>query len=514
VSTHSALDDLSALAEALAAGDSLPPACAEALEHCAACPACDVVLQRLRAGVSLLDEARAHTPPMPDWEAIDPHIARAAEDTARQIRAGRLRAPSRWREPVVVGFGFAVAAAALLAVRYAPVEAPTEVPVAQGPAAPVEAPVQAAPGVRYEAGVLLSAGGARVAAAASGGFVPVATRTSLAEGARIETTAAGRAVLALGRGWRADVRAASEVALSTLREPGTALRLTEGTVALTPTGDEAPRVALAAGRWTLDARGAMVGTYTQSVLRVVVLSGRVDASTGDGAALQMVGPVVFDLPAVGEAVRRIETASDEAALAPGLLAAEGLWVRVPPLEDGARVTLGTAGALPSALEALRVQTPATLVAETRRGRMVLDVSGTEGLAWRASPTLAHAGPAVPRTTRAARPTPTLAMGGPVATPSAAPSDPGLTAAQQRAMVGRARPRVARCLAICQEQNRCPETLHGAVSLSVDPDGTTTVSRLDPSLEGARRCLEGEARFLHFPGQAQPYVLALPVGAGP
>jgi hypothetical protein len=105
-------------------------------------------------------------------------------------------------------------------------------------------------------------------------------------------------------------------------------------------------------------------------------------------------------------------------------------------------------------------------------------------------------------------------GGPVATPSAAPSDPGLTAAQQRAMVGRARPRVARCLAICQEQNRCPETLHGAVSLSVDPDGTTTVSRLDPSLEGARRCLEGEARFLHFPGQAQPYVLALPVGAGP
>ena len=106
MSTHSALDDLSALAEALAAGDSLPPACAEALEHCAACPACDVVLQRLRAGVSLLDEARAHTPPMPDWEAIDPHIARAAEDTARQIRAGRLRAPSRWREPVAVGFGF------------------------------------------------------------------------------------------------------------------------------------------------------------------------------------------------------------------------------------------------------------------------------------------------------------------------------------------------------------------------------------------------------------------------
>ncbi len=508
MSGHPSLDDLVALAEALHADDSLPEAGSEALAHCAGCPRCDVALQRLRAGLGILAEARAHRPEAPDWEAMDAVMAQAAEESARKIRAGALRPVSRWRDPVAVGFGFAVAAAALFALRFVPREGAGEgsSAVAQGPSqVPEVSPGGATSQARYEAAVLLSAGGARVERAPGAGLVPMASAGTLSEGARIETAAAGRSVLSLARGWRADVRSGSTVALAALRDDATVLRVAAGSVALAPSEEAPGEVQIVAGRWTLQVAGQVVGTYSQSVLRVVVLSGRVRAAAGDGESLQMVGPVVFDLPAVGPGARRIETALDPEALAPGLFAADGVWLRVPPLEDGARVTLGETGALPAALEALRVHTPATLVARTARGRMTLVLDGTEGLAWRPSPTLAHAVPAIPRTARPPRAS-TVDLGGPVVAP--VPEEPALTAAQHRAMLGQARPRLAHCLATCQERNRCPERLQGAVELSVSPDGRTTVAQLDPSLEGARACLAHEARFLHFPGRSQPYGIAL------
>jgi len=509
MSGHPSLDDLVALAESLHAGDSLPEPVAEAHAHCATCPRCDVALQRLQAGLGILAEARAHRPPSPDWEALDDVMARAAEDAARKIRVGALRPVSRWREPMSVGFGFAVAAAALLAVRFVP---PGAVPPVAGPALVAQAPVVTPPEspVRYEAAVLLSAGGARVAPTEGAEMVALSGVRALAEGSRIETTGPGRTVLSLAQGWRADVRGGTQVVLSALRDAETALRVAEGSVALAPSeGAESSGVRLAAGRWTVEANGPMVGTYTQSVLRVVLLAGRAEARAGDGERFQMVGPVVFDLPAVGPAARRIEPATDGEALDRALLAADGVWMRVPALESSARVTLGETGALPAAVEALRVHPPATLIARTSRGRMTLDLTGTEGLAWRSSPTVAHVGPAVPRPSRVV-PSGQVALGGPVSAPPT--EEASLTAAQQRAMVGRARPRVARCLSICQEQHRCPERLAGAVELSVSPTGQTSVAQLHPSLEGARRCLESEARFLHFPAQAQPYSLALPVGS--
>jgi hypothetical protein len=68
-------------------------------------------------------------------------------------------------------------------------------------------------------------------------------------------------------------------------------------------------------------------------------------------------------------------------------------------------------------------------------------------------------------------------------------------------------RVRHCFSTCVEQNRCAAD-EGQLRVNVSPDGSATLAPIPASLEGARRCLEGEVgRFRGTPASA-PYAIAI------
>jgi len=454
--------------------------------HLAGCAECT----RLLGGLAALDEARRHTPVPPPWERLDDVLAREAQSVAREIRSGRLKASPR--VPSWVATGLAMAAGvglllggrALLQSRGVPVDAPV---VARPTPAPSPAPSPAPTLTPYEAVVLLAAGGARYHERANDEGSLLSRSTGLREGASVETSATARAVFTVRPGWTADVRSGSSIELSQLRTEQTAVTLGRGALSMTPAPGESGPVRVLHGGWSVESHGPVVARVESSVLRVVVLSGRTDIRRGEAEALTVTGPLVIDLPLDGGSPARTELpATDPAALDLAVLSAQGTSFAIPAIDPSATLTLLDHGALPSALESIRLAGPGTIQARVGRSEMRLELGAGATPRW--ATFRSQAAPVVASSR--------IGAAAPVVAPPADTS-PGLSPAALQAVSNSAARRIGHCFATCLEQNRCREPMSGMVTFDVSEEGRATVSSIDPSAAGARRCIENDARS--FPG---------------
>ncbi len=453
--------------------------------HFAECAACRDRASRLAGGVALIDEVRRLTPVPPPWERMDEVLAKEAEAVSRDIRAGRLRPAPRVSSWVAAGFAVAASAGLVVGARswMKSHEGPAVAPIAQRVVTP---PVVEAVLPAYEGVVLLSAGGARYRDGASTEGAVLARTTSLHEGGGIETGATARAVFTVQSGWTADVRSGSSVRLSQLRTTKTTVTLDHGELALAPTAGEADAVQVLHGGWSVEAHGPVVARTDSTMLRVVVLAGRTDVRRGDGEALSVTGPLVVELPLDGSAPRQVTAGvADARSIELAVLGAQGNWYDIPSIDPTATLTLMGHGALPSALEAVRLMGPGTIQARIGRTemRLVLDGNGTPQWAVFHAPT----GPVV-------------ALNRPPAPPQSAEAAPaevgdGLTPLQVRQISASIAGRFQHCIATCVDRNQCPESLSVAATVTFSPGEPAVISSLDRRLANARGCLDNEARHL-------------------
>lgn len=474
--------------------------------HLASCAECT----RLLGGLAALDEARRHTPVPPPWERLDDVLAREAQRVSQEIRSGRLKASPR--VPTWVATGLAMAAGvglllggrALLQSRGAPVDAPVVARPTPSPA-PSLAPAPAPTLTPYEAVVLLAAGGARYHERANDEGTLLSRSTGLREGASVETSPTARAVFTVRPGWTADVRSGSSIELSQLRTEQTALTLGRGALAMTPTNGESGPVRLLHGGWSVESHGPVVARVESSVMRVVVLSGRTDIRHGEAEALTVTGPLVIDLPLDGGAPARTELpATDPAALDLAVLSAQGTSFAIPAIDPSATLTLLGHGALPSALESIRLAGPGTIQARVGRSEMRLELGAGGTPRWATFRSAAAPVVALNRANTVAPP----------AAPSAAetgdtmPPDPVMRAVTRRAALI-----FNRCISDCVDRLRCQQPITGRIEVTVSPSGQTSLASSDPSVAGARSCLETQAPFVHGSPWRNAYRFAIPLDRG-
>lgn len=463
--------------------------------HLSTCTECS----RLLGGLSALDEARRHSPVPPPWERLDEVLAREAQSVAQEIRAGRLK-PSP-RVPSWVAAGMAMAAGvglllggrALLQSRAAPVDAPI---AARRSPAPTPAPAPTL--TPYEGVVLLASGGARYLERADAGAALLSRTTGLHEGASVETAPTARAVFTVRSGWTADLRSGSSIELTQLRTEETAVTLHRGELALSPAAGEARPARVLHGGWSVESQGPVLARVESSVLRVVVLAGRTDIRREGAEALTVTGPLVMDLPLDGSAPSRSTlSANDPAALDLGALSAQGTAFEIPAIDPSATLTLLHHGALPSALESVRLAGPGTIQARIGRSEMRLELGSGGAPRWSAFHSQTVVAP-----NRVAAAAPVVPV---------EPSARGLSPEALRAVSNSTARRIGHCFDTCLEQNRCREPMSGAVTFEVSEEGRARVSSIDPSAAGARRCIEGEAPSLPVPRTGSPYDLRVGIG---
>ena len=471
--------------------------------HLDACGECTRRAARLSGGLAALDEARRLTPVPPAWERMDDVLAREAQSVSQNIRSGRLRPAARVPSWVATGLAMAAGVGLLLggrALRKSR-ETPTVAPIASRPT-PTVAPAPVL--TPYEGVVLLAAGGARYREPGVEAGALLARTTGLREGASVETPDAARAVFTVRSGWTADLRPGSSMKLSQLRTEQTVVTLDRGELALTPgAGQTLPARVLHDG-WSVEAHGPLLARVEPSVLRVVVLAGRTDIRRGEAEAFTVTGPLVMDLPLDGSPpTRSTLTAADQAALDLDALSALGTSFEIPTIDPTATLTLLHHGALPSALESIRLAGPGTIQARVGRAEMRLELGA--GVTPRWATFRSAVAPTVARNRIAS-------AAAPVAT---APVDnaPGLSPAALRAISNSTASRIRHCFLRCVETNACRQPLSGGVTFSVSEAGRATLGALDPSLEGARRCLVTDAQFLPVPRTGSPYDLRVAVGNG-
>jgi hypothetical protein len=470
--------------------------------HLATCAECS----RLLGGLSALDEARRHTPVPPPWERLDEVLAREAQSVAQEIRAGRLK-PSP-RVPSWVATGMAMAAGvglllggrALLQSRGAPVDAPI---AARPSPAPTVAPAPTlAP---YEGVVLLASGGARYHERADAAGAPLSRTTGLHEGASVETSSTARAVFTVRSGWTADVRGGSSIGLTQLRTEETTVTLDRGELALSPAAGEARPARVLHGGWSVESHGPVLARVESSVLRVVVLAGRTDIRRGEGEALTVTGPLVMDLPLDGSAPSRSTlSANDPAALDLVALSAQGTAFEIPAIDPSATLTLLHHGALPSALESIRLAGPGTIQARVGRSEMRLELGANGAPRWATFHSQTAPGVALNRIN---------AVAPPVA-PSAAETGDTIPPDQtMEALTRRAASIFNRCIFDCVERLRCQQPISGRIEVAVSPSGQTSLASSDPSVAGARSCLATQAPFVHGTPWRNAYRFAIPLDRG-
>lgn len=466
--------------------------------HLDVCAECRAAWDRLRTGASLLDEA-SEDPALDaiNWDRIDAAVAAEAERVAAGIRAGSIRAPRPWKTYAMGGLALAAAASAVAYVRTHPSQddlvARTDVP------APLVAPpATPTPAARFEGAVLLAAGGATQTPAA-GEAQRIAAGAPLREGARVITTAAGRAVFSVQPAVALDVRGDSDVTLAALREGVATVTLAQGEVAVDRAGDGGS-VALRAGRWQVGADGDLVARVESHVVRVVVLSGRATVQADGVSQMQFSGPVVIELPEVGNAHAVAGEAVDVKHIDLSMLRADGTMWALPPIDPTASLSVRGRGALPSSLEALRVPEPLTIQARVGHTIMTLEVGSGRVLEWHTASVVAAAQPTVRRSPQQA----------PSAVQSPEPEGPTLNALQLGIASRTAQGRFSHCFSTCREQNRCPAEMRGVVELAVDPNGRVSLTSLDPSANGARTCLTNEVTHMRLPvtGTAYPFQVGL------
>jgi hypothetical protein len=469
--------------------------------HLGVCADCARRADRLASGLAVIDEARRLTPVPPAWDRLDEALQREALSVSAEIRAGRLRpAP---RAPAWVSTGFAIAAGLGLLLGGRAVLRSRETPAAAPIARRVEPAAAPAPTLTpYEGVVLLAAGGARYRAPATESGVPLSRATGLREGASVETPDSGRAVFTVRPGWTADVRSGSVVELSQLRAEQTTVTLARGEVALTPTAGDSTAVRVLHAGWTVESQGPVLARLESSVMRVVVLAGRTDLRHGGGEAMTVTGPLVVDLPLDGGApVRTALTATDRAALDLAAFAATGTTFEVPSIDAAALLTLLGHGPLPSALESIRLMGPGVIQARIGHTEMRLELGGNGTPRWAAFHSATAPVVALNRLSPIA---PTLAV---------VDQAPGLSPDALRAVSQSTASRIRHCFERCIYDNTCREPLSGGVTFAISEAGRASISALDPSLEGARRCLVTDAQFLPVPRTGASYDLRVAVGTG-
>ena len=470
--------------------------------HLDTCAECRAAWDRLRTGATLLNEA-SEDPALDaiDWGRIDAAVSAEAERVAAGIRAGTIRAPRPWKAYALGGLALAAAASAIAYVRTHPSQddlvARTDV-TAPPAAPPVAQPSTPAPAARFEGAVLLAAGGA-MQTPASGAAQRIASGAPLREGARVITTAAGRAVFSVQPAVALDVRGDSDVTLSALREGAATVTLAQGEVAVDREG-EAGSVSLRAGRWQVGAEGDVVARVESHAVRVVVLSGRATVEADGVSQMQFSGPVVIELPDVGAPHAVPGDATDARHIDLSMLSADGTMWALPPIDPAASLSVRGRGALPSSLESLRVPAPVTLQARVGHTIMTLEVGSGRVLAWHPAAMVAAAQPTVRRSPQQA----------PSAVQSPAPQGPTLNAMQLRVASQTVQGRLSHCFRQCREQNRCPAEMRGVVEVSVDPNGRVSLASLDPSANGARACLANEVTHMRLPaiGTSYPFRVQL------
>ncbi len=469
---------------AAARGDDLP----EVFAHTDRCSACAARLRRLQGGAVAMREAKRSMPDL-NWNRLDDIIAREAVVAARDIRVAPPVTRGGWLRPLSLVFAVgAAAAAAVVVMRPAP---EVSTPVAQRIPAVSPAP---APRRAVDATVLLSTAGSTLRSTENGPATDLSSAIPH-EGARLETAPGARAVLALQPGVTLDLRAESAASLSRIREGESVVTLDRGALRLARNEGNAD-VSLRAGAWSVRAEGDVLARRELDVIRVVVLAGRASVQREGASALTFSGPVTLELPAEGDARRVGETALDEIALDLSAFRAESALLRVPALDPAAVLSLGDL-TLPAGVSTLRVATARPLTARVGRVSYTLDIGTGEVVTWRRLTVVAAREPVAPR------PAPRTAPA--IAAPE--PPDPGLAPQQIQAVARAVGARVRHCFSTCVEQNRCAAD-EGQLRVNVSPEGSATLAPIPASLEGARRCLEGEVgRFRGTPASA-PYAIAI------
>jgi hypothetical protein len=473
---------------ALASEGHAPPeapgiALAPVRAHVDGCAPCLARVRRLRAGALLLDEVRRAETGSGTWETapMSPALLAVASQVASDVRSGRLRRP--WRPGALSLLGGAALAAAAAWLFHVRVVSPTgeapavaqHTPVVRGTASPGVGTPEA-PSARAEARVLLASGGVRMCRGAvpGDGCEALDQDRGVPEGARIDAPSAGRAVLSLVRGWTADLRGGATLSMDRLRAPGVDLALAQGEVALTP--GEAGALQVRHDRWTVIPEGPVVARVDLGTLRVVVLAGRTEVREG-GVSRGYAGPLILDLPPVGAAREVPGPATDPRALDLASLQA------LPGRPQG--------GALALAQDDVRGSAPRA------PARIVLSAA------------TAPVGVAQPTGAPAAAPTPTGTTAElPAQAPEPVPARDA-TADEQRFLRASARSVFASCLRACRAQGTCDGAM--AVRAIFDAQGQMTSARMvGEAAEGARACLEREARTIRMDPPGAPVRFEIPV----
>jgi hypothetical protein len=475
----------------------------------------------------------AALPPV-DWRAVDARVLAAAEQAARASTGGRGGARPV-RSSVVLGAACAAAAGVLAVLLGRSGQRPSAERVERGAA--ISAPVRTDSGAAIAAGASIRA----VADAPAEGVVlmlvaPVsytapdgvrgalAATTRLRQGGRICVgERGGRAVVAVHRGYRLDVRAGAEVTFARLSDAGATIGLSKGETRVDgPSGPSEPAsgVSVEAGGWQLLAKGgAFVAKVEPDVIRVRVVDGKLGIVRGEGEGeRELVAGDEAVLAKGGGQVRVLSrSARDAGGIDVAYLTREGTAFTLPELPERAEVQVAGHGALPAGLAAVR--TSARLELRTRIGgqdlSLTLDPESVAPTGWRAAAVGAHlAGkPEVTDEPAAASP-----AGEPEPSPMAdaavrlaatvtpwstarvhAPGTETVTDQARHALEQQLVGQLSACFAQCERSDSCGSYRSGWLAFDPEPDGTVSGPQaLGFHAAQLERCIEQRSLLLVLP----------------
>ncbi|MFO0558430.1 MAG: hypothetical protein U0269_10475 [Polyangiales bacterium] len=488
-----------------------------AIEHAKSCDECRVRAVRLKTGAALVQRVRKTSQPELDWAKVDAMIAKAADQTAEDIRAGRIRKPAPVRPYAVVGGGLALAAGALLAWRLVSAPAPQQLahgpssnhgPSAQQPATTHtggEAPLPAI-AAWPEARVLLATNDVDHVSAA-GERSPLTARSRVRSGDRLHgRSATSRALIAAAHGQRLDARGESELHIGAMQGGESAAELVRGEARVDVSPGSA-KLSLDAHEWRVVAkRGTFVAKIEGDNVRVRVLSGVVDAAHRGGAPSSLAAGSEFVLDKNGQRVesplaQTPDGAVDDRALG---LSEDGELVELPALPEGAELTVEGVS-VPRSARVFRVSRAVRAVARRGSDEWSIELdprrAARDELHWTASSSTVasaqgpsnsepHPAPHAPLNVRRAQPSRT------VLTAATVPPQAQLGfRAVQRSLGQRAR----HCFDACERNNSCGDASGIAPIVDFDAEGRVGAVRLEgspsPTLSA---CIDREVRALRLP----------------
>ncbi|MBL8678427.1 MAG: hypothetical protein JNK05_04645 [Myxococcales bacterium] len=488
-----------------------------ALDHARTCEECRVRSVRLRTGAALVQRVRKTSQPDLDWAKVDDFVARAAAETAADVRSGKIRPPSALRRnaPAAIGLSLAIAAAAVIGWRMqtrasnspGPNVASTHTPSPRTSSGGTRI-VDVAPAPWSEVRVILATRDVEHLSAA-GERSPLTARSRVHTGDRIVgSTTRSRAVVAASTGQRLDARGESEVRIASLDASGSGAQLVRGEARVDVRRGSA-KLTLDAFEWRVVAKsGSFVAKIEGDSVRLRVIEGTVDVAHRGGAPTVLTSgrELVLDKhgqqTAVQSAGAADDHALDERALA---LGEDGALVALPSGAESAQLTIDGASA-PQGTSVVRVSRAASLVARNGDAQWTLELD--------------------PRRAAAVEPqwsshAPTISSG---TTPASAATSHGLVAANAR-RPARASQRVAltastipedavagfravqrslgqrarHCFDACERNNSCGDTSALAPVVDFDAEGRVGAIRIEgapsPTLAA---CIDREVRAMRLP----------------